>query len=99
MKFLGKYISKVWNELCKNEQYSCIYHFEDDIITKKKHKQLKSIKSTSHINNLLSPILSESLSESSSDLIGNCSSISNKTIPINNYITILSIPSIPYNWK
>jgi len=118
----SNYISKVWNELCKNEKYSHICHFEDDIMTKvekslnhhssnKKHKQLKSIKSRSQINNLPSPTFSESLSESSSEFsssisnnninnslspISNCSSISNETIPINNYITIPSIPSIPY---
>ncbi|ORY66910.1 hypothetical protein LY90DRAFT_667837 [Neocallimastix californiae] len=124
----SNYISKVWNELCKNEKYYHICHFEDDIITKvekslnqhssdKKHKQLKSIKSRSQINNLPSPTLSESLSEPSSELssisnnninnslspISNCSSISNETTlisnentPINNYVTISSIPSIPY---
>ncbi|ORY66906.1 hypothetical protein LY90DRAFT_667834 [Neocallimastix californiae] len=121
----SNYISKVWNELCKNEKYYHICHFEDDIMTKvekslnhhssdKKHKQLKSIKSRSQINNLPSPTLSESLSESLSDSssefssiannninnslspISNYTLISNETTPINNYITIPSIPSIPY---
>ena len=93
----SNYISKVWNELCKNEKYYHICHFEDDIMTKvekslnqhssdKKHKQLKSIKSRSQINNLPSPTLSESLSEPSSEL----SSISNNKIinslsPISNF--------------
>jgi len=74
-------VTKIWNELCKNETYSHICYFEDDIITKiekslnkrsneKKHKQINSTKTTLQKSNMPSPVLSEQLLSISSSELG-----------------------------
>jgi len=97
----SNYVTKVWNELCKNEKFSHICNYENDIIAKvesslnkflreKKRNQLNCNKTPNKMSSYPLPTLPEPLSDS---LIKKQNIINN-----NNIINITNINDVNINY-